>query len=148
MRLLIAFACLLIAAAVLFSCNGEKIKVENATLSGRVTEADTSIYLAGVRVFETSHGKNEAITDSAGYFKLEGVAFEEHNIYFEKQGYETYTLWFEYTGNLKNPMVTEHIIMDKTDETEGTVEIGDEDEGGKHEKGDDDAGGGDDKDND
>jgi hypothetical protein len=95
------------------SCNGNKLKEEHAILTGRVTEADTSLYLADVRIYEKSHAKMETTTDESGYFRLEGVAFEEHDIYFEKDGYEPYILWFEYPGSLKKPLISHHIIMDK-----------------------------------
>jgi hypothetical protein len=94
------------------SCSGKQAMRE-AIFTGRVTAQDTSVYLAGVKVFEKSHNKLSTTTDSAGYFRLDRVAFEEHNIYFEKEGYEPTVFNFEYNGNLEHPIVTDHIIMKK-----------------------------------
>ncbi len=117
MKTIITAVCLIIAFTALFlSCGTEKSASKYAIITARVTDTDTTIYLAGVKVFEISHAKLSEITDSAGFFRLEGVMFEEHNIYFEKEGYEPYTHWFEYTGNLEHPIITNHIIMTKIDE--------------------------------
>lgn len=114
MRPIILLACLgMVCLMVYTSCNGKLEEGKYAILTGRVTDTDTSIYLAGVKVYETSHGKLSTVTDSAGFFRLEGVQFEEHDIYFEKDGYERYTLWFEYTGQLDRPVVSRLVIMNK-----------------------------------
>jgi len=99
----------------ILSCSQES-EVKEAILSGRVTAQDTAVYLEGVKVYETSHNHLSTTTDSAGYFRLEGVAFEEHNIYFEKEGYRTDTLWFEYTGSLTKPLISKLIKMKKLGE--------------------------------
>lgn len=119
MRTIITAICLICLFTFLFlSCGTKQEGNRLAVLTGRVTATDTTVYLEGVRVFEKSHNKMSTITDSAGYFRLENVWFEEHNIYFEKEGYEPYTLWFEYTGKLEYPVVTHHIIMTKIGEGE------------------------------
>jgi hypothetical protein len=119
MRPIIIAICLICAFTVLFlSCGTRNDSVQSAILTGRVTDTDTTVYLAGVKVFESSHAQGSTVTDSAGFFRLEGVMFEEHNIYFEKEGYEKHTLWFEYSGTLKHPVVTRHVIMTKTGEGE------------------------------
>jgi len=94
------------------SCTKEKAAPE-AILTGRVTATDTSVYLADVKVFEKSHGELSTTTDSAGYFRLDGVSFEKHDIYFEKDGYEPTVYDFQYEGKLQHPIITEHIIMKK-----------------------------------
>ncbi len=105
----LCFTCLFMA--LFLSCGQREEVSKSAILSGRVTDTDTTIYLAGVKVFEKSHAKLSTVTDSAGYFRLDGVMFEEHNIYFERDDYETDTLWFEYTGHFDRPVVTHHITM-------------------------------------
>jgi hypothetical protein len=109
----VIFLCLSI---VLFLSCGQETEVKEAILTGRVTAQDTSVYLQDVKVYETSHNRLSTITDSAGYFRLEGVAFEEHNIYFEKEGYKTDTLWFEYTGSLTSPRISKLIRLSKIGE--------------------------------
>ena len=123
MRAVITAICLICLFTFLFlSCGTKQEGARLAVLSGRVTDTDTTIYLEGVRVFEKSHNQMSTVTDSAGYFRLEGVSFEEHNIYLEKEGYEPYTLWFEYAGKLERPVITHHIIMTKIDEGEPSGE--------------------------
>ncbi len=99
------------------SCTKEQAAQE-AIFTGRVTATDTSVYLAGVKVFEKSHNKLSTTTDSAGYFRLDGVSFEKHDIFFEKEGYEPVVFSFSYNGSLQHPIVTEHIIMKKADSDE------------------------------
>lgn len=112
MKSIIMALCLICLCTALFlSCSTPEKALEGAILTGRVTDTDTTIYLAGVKVFEKSHAELSTVTDSAGYFRLDGVMFEEHNIYFEQDGYEPYTLWFEYTGHFDRPVVTHHITM-------------------------------------
>jgi hypothetical protein len=112
MRIVVWLSLLGLVYALSVSCTKNQ-PAREAILTGRVTAADTSVYLAGVEVFEKSHNELKTTTDSAGYFKLDGVAFEEHNIYFEKEGYEPTVFNFEYNGHLQHPIVTEHIIMKK-----------------------------------
>ncbi len=114
MRTTIIFACIVTCALILLSC-GEKHE-KYAVLTGRVTASDTSIYLADVKVFEKSHKKLSTFTDSLGFFHLDDVSCEEHNIYFEKEGYEPGVLNFEYIGNLQHPLVTRHLILYKPGE--------------------------------
>lgn len=105
----------ILAAAVLMTgCHGTETVEKSVILTGKVTEADTSIALAGVKVYETSHAGLSTVTDSLGIFKLDGVAFEEHNIYFEKDGYKPETLWFEYTGLLTRPLLSQSMVMTKS----------------------------------
>ena len=114
MRVIIIIACIAVCGLILISC-GEKHE-KYAVLTGRVTASDTSIYLADVKVFEKSHKKSSAFTDSLGFFRLDGVSCEEHNIYFEKEDYEQGVLNFEYTGNLEHPLITRHVILYKPGE--------------------------------
>lgn len=101
-------ACLLLSAAC------EKTTPEkSALLTGKVTEPDTSIALSGVKVFEQSPARLSTVTDSLGIFKLDGVSFEEHNIYFEKDGYKPETLLFEYNGKLSHPLLSQKMVMTK-----------------------------------
>jgi hypothetical protein len=119
MKAIITTICLMgVFVTVFLSCGTEQGTSNYAVLSGRVTDIDTTVYLGGVKVFEKSHANLNTVTDSAGFFRLDGIMFEEHNIYFEKEGYEPFTLWFEYNGNLKRPVVTHHIIMTKIEEGE------------------------------
>ena len=103
---------LLVGALLIASCTPDP--GQKAVLTGRVTAEDTTLYLSGVRVYETSHEKLSTVSDSMGYFKLDGVQFEEHNIYFEKDGYERTVLNFEYSGKLDRPVVTKHVTMKAT----------------------------------
>lgn len=105
---------ILAATALLAGCHGTETPEKSVILTGKVTEADTSIALAGVKVFESSHTRLSTATDSLGMFTLDGVAFEEHNIYFEKDGYKPETLWFEYTGQLTRPLQSRRVVMTKT----------------------------------
>lgn len=114
---------LLICSAIYLSCSGDQTK--SALLTGRVTATDTSVNLAGVKVYEQSHAQLSTVTDSMGYFELDGVMFEEHNIYFEKEGYQPYTLWFEYTGTLQHPILSRQVILKKIGETEPVEQTGD-----------------------
>jgi hypothetical protein len=114
MRVTIIIACIAVCALILLSC-GEKHE-KYAVLTGRVTASDTSAYLADVKVFEKSHKKLSTFTDSLGFFRLDDVSCKEHNIYFEKEGYEPEVLNFEYTGNLQHPLITRHVIMYKPGE--------------------------------
>ena len=104
-----------LAALFILSCGQPKVE-KSALLTGRVTETDSTVYLTGVKVFEKSHAQGSTVTDSVGLFRLDGVMFEEHNIYFEKEGYQTDTLRFEYTGSLTHPLVTRHVTMKKVGE--------------------------------
>ncbi|MDD4052683.1 MAG: hypothetical protein PHR28_12400 [candidate division Zixibacteria bacterium] len=106
-------ACLLMLAAC-----GTTTPEKSALLTGKVTEADTSIALSGVKVFEKSHARLSCETDSLGIFKLDGVSFEEHNIYFEKDGYEPVTFLFEYNGKLSRPLLSQQIVMTKVGQTQ------------------------------
>lgn len=109
-KILLLTIAVMIFAALFLSCEGQQ---KTTIFAGRVTEADTSIYLAGVKVYEQSHANLSTVTDSAGYFKMDGVSGEEHNIYFEKEGYEKLVLNYEYTGSLDHPLISQHIIMEK-----------------------------------
>ena len=107
-----------LAGLFILSCGQQQGKDEkSALLTGRVTETDSTVYLTGVKVFEKSHARLSTVTDSTGLFRLDGVMFEEHNIYFEKEGYQPYTLWFEYNGQLSHPLVTRSITMKKVGES-------------------------------
>ena len=112
MRALVWLIIMGLVYVIAVSCAGEKAAHE-AIFTGRVTAQDTSVYLAGVKVFEKAHNKRSTTTDSAGYFRLDGVSFEAHDIYFEKAGYEPTVFNFEYKGGLERPIITEHIIMKK-----------------------------------
>jgi len=113
MRRICLYLCVLLAGALLIaSCTPDP--GQRAVLTGRVTAEDTTVYLSGVRVYETSHDKLSTVSDSLGYFKLDGVQFEEHNIYFEKDGFEKTVLNFEYSGKLARPYVTRHVTMKAT----------------------------------
>jgi hypothetical protein len=105
-------ACLMLAMAC------EKPNPEaTAILTGKVTEADTSIVLTGVKVYEKSHAGLSCLTDSLGMFKLDGVAFEEHNIYLEKDGYKPEVFMFEYTGKLTRPLLSHSVVMTRAGQT-------------------------------
>ena len=112
MRIFIWLALLGLVYAACVSCS-KKEAIHEAIFTGRVTAQDTTVYLAGVKVFEKSHNKLSTTTDSAGYFRLDGVSFEEHDIYFEKEGYEPTVFDFKYNGSLQHPIITEHIMMKK-----------------------------------
>ena len=109
-KLLVFIIAAAVFAAAFLSCES----MEKTTIfSGRVTEADTSVYLGDVKVYEKSHAKLTTTTDSNGYFKMDSVSAEEHNIYFEKEGYKTLVFNFEYTGSLEHPLISRHIILEK-----------------------------------
>jgi hypothetical protein len=110
--IIVLLVVLSLSVVLLVSCPRE-VGNKAAVVTGRVTDTDTTIYLTGVKVFERSHALLNTETDAEGYFRMEGVSFEEHNIYFEKDGYEPYTLWFEYTGDLERPVISHKIIMKK-----------------------------------
>lgn len=112
MRIVVWLSLLGLVYVLSASCTKEQ-PAREAIFTGRVTATDTSVYLAGVKVFEKSHNKLSTTTDSAGYFRLDGVSFEKHDIYFEKEGYEPTVFNFEYNGSLRHPIITEHIIMKK-----------------------------------
>jgi hypothetical protein len=113
MRMAAMILGILAGAALLAACHGTETPQKSVILTGKVTEADTSITLAGVKVYESSHARLNCLTDSLGMFKLDGVAFEEHNIYFEKDGYKPETLWFEYTGQLTRPLLSRRVVMER-----------------------------------
>ncbi len=108
MRTITLIPTIMFCLVILCAC-GETGKY--AVFTGRVTQSDTSLYVADVKVYEQSHAKLNTLTDSLGYFRLDGVSFEEHNIYFEKEGFETFVFNFEYRGKLSQPIVTEHIVL-------------------------------------
>ena len=120
MRTIIISLTFILCLITVISC--EKETEKSAIFTGRVTASDTSIYLVDVHVFEQSHGQLKTVTDSSGFFRLDGVSFEEHNIYFEKQGFEPYTLLFEYNGGLMNPIITKHIILYEPGEEKISIE--------------------------
>jgi hypothetical protein len=123
MKSILVSVCLLaIVATVFLSCGTKEEPAKTAVLTGRVTATDTTVYLSGVKVFEKSHGKLSTVTDDNGYFELKGVSFEEHDIYFEKDGYEPDSIMFEYTGELERPIVTRHVIMTPIGDAETTDE--------------------------
>ncbi len=102
---------------VFFSC-GKKDSSKTtpagiAVVTGRVTEADSTVGIAGVRVYEKGFNESQTLSDSAGYFVLENVKFDEHPIYFEKEGYETDEIPFSYTGRLERPVIPKHAILKK-----------------------------------
>ena len=103
---------LLAGALLIASCTPDP--GQRATFTGRVTAEDTTVYLSSVKVYEASHDKLSTVTDSMGYFRLDGVQFEEHNIYFEKDGFEKTVVNFEYSGKLDRPVVTRPVIMKPT----------------------------------
>ena len=114
MRTLIIVSTILACLIILASCGDKQGK--QAVFTGRVTAADTSVYLADVKVFEISHNKNSTTTDSLGYFRINDISFEEHNIYFEKDGFEPLTYNFEYNGQLERPIITRLIVLHKPGE--------------------------------
>lgn len=119
MRTLIIAGIVILCFITIISCGSNNEKT--AIFTGRVTASDTSLYLADVHVFEQSHNHLKTVTDSLGYFRLDGVAFEEHNIYFEKEGFEPFILNFEYTGDLTQPIITKSIVLLKPGEEIGEV---------------------------
>lgn len=100
----------IVCNAIFVSCGTEG---KTTIFAGRVTEADTSVYLAEVKVYEKSHAGRSTATDQNGYFTMDGVSAEEHNIYFEKEGFKTFVFNFEYTGSLEHPLISRHIILEK-----------------------------------
>lgn len=112
MRIVVWLSLLGLIYMLSVSCTKEQA-VHEAIFTGRVTATDTSVYLAGVKVFEKTHNELSTTTDSAGYFRLDGVSFEQHDIYFEKEGYEPTVFDFVYNGSLQHPIITDHIIMKK-----------------------------------
>ncbi|MCP4570075.1 MAG: carboxypeptidase regulatory-like domain-containing protein [FCB group bacterium] len=109
-KIVILIIATIVCTAIFISCGTEG---KTTIFSGRVTEADTSVYLVGVKVYEKSHANLSTTTDHKGYFKMDGVSAEEHNIYFEKEGFKTFVFNFEYTGSLEHPLISQHIILEK-----------------------------------
>ena len=107
---------LILAVGIIFLASCQKKIEKTATFTGQVTEPDTSIVLAGVKIVDAGSGGGSTVTDSSGMFKLTGISFDKHNIYFEKEGYVTDTVAFQYTGDFKEPVVSRRIIMHKIGE--------------------------------
>ncbi len=115
----IAAVIIVITVCLMLAMACEKPTPEKSViLTGKVTEADTSIVVPGAKVYENSHARLSCLTDSLGMFKLDGVSFEEHNIYVEKEGYKPETLWFEYTGQLSHPLLSRRAVMTKIGQTQ------------------------------
>lgn len=55
-------------------------------------------------------------TDEAGYFMIEGLPLEPQRIIFTKEGYQTDSLELNYTGLLKRPLISKHLILLKEGE--------------------------------
>jgi len=104
--------------ALFLSCGTSEKPAQYATLTGRVTAADTTVYLSGVKVFTTDPEEKSVTTDSAGFFRLEFLPFEEQFVYFEKEGYRPDSLVFAYDGNLERPIVTYHVILNAVETEE------------------------------
>jgi len=114
-KILTLFVALLICMTVLLSCGQEKAPTpEGAILTGRVTDTDTTVFLAGVKVYEKSHGNLSTTTDSVGIYRLDGVSLEPHTIYFEKDGYQPDSLYFFYDGTLTHPLLSRSKALTKT----------------------------------
>ena len=114
-KILLLIITFIVGTAIFVSCGTEG---KTTIFAGRVTEADTSVYLVDVKVYEKSHAGLSTTTDHKGYFQLDGVAAEEHTIYFEKKGFKTLEYSFEYKGSLEHPLVSQHIILEKDPDCE------------------------------
>lgn len=114
MRTTFVFVGICACLMMIISC-GDKTAEKSATLTGKVTDTDTSIAIQGARVFEESHARLSTLTDSLGIFRLDGVMFEEHNIYVEKEGFKPETLWFEYAGKLSHPLLSRKVALTRLD---------------------------------
>ncbi|MEE9443139.1 MAG: carboxypeptidase-like regulatory domain-containing protein [candidate division Zixibacteria bacterium] len=100
---------------ITISCDNTGVEKESMDLAGRVTEADTSVYLEGVIVIDNL--KNTAdTTDENGYFTLRDISFEKHMVSFEKEGYVKFEMEVDYPGSLSHPLVSKHVILEKAGE--------------------------------
>ncbi|MCK5126131.1 MAG: carboxypeptidase-like regulatory domain-containing protein [candidate division Zixibacteria bacterium] len=106
-------AVLIFCGTMMISCESAGESEEYVILAGRVTEADTTIYLSGVIV---SDGTNSAIvdtTDERGYFQLREISKAKHIVLFEKNGYDKKEFEIEYKGKLQRPLLSHRIILSK-----------------------------------
>lgn len=113
MRSIFVIVVAVILMAILFIACGETKKEESIILSGRVTEADTSIYLEGVTVRLKANRQLSDATDSAGYYQIDGVPHKKDYLYFDKEGYHPDSLEFEYTGDLERPIISRNVVLEK-----------------------------------
>jgi hypothetical protein len=105
-----------ICSLTIFGCGGTENKATGkATVVGRVTELDSTTYLAGARVYESRSGGNSAVTDSMGYFRLENVPFDSQQIFIELEGYKPDTVTFYYPGELDQPLVSQNAYLEKAE---------------------------------
>ena len=115
MRNIIGLATAALIILVLSISCGETQQSSQMTLSGRVTETDTTVYLGGVIV---SDGAVIDTTDESGFFELTGISIETHTVTFEKDGFVPTSIDIGYAGNLERPIVSRRIVMEKAESTE------------------------------
>jgi hypothetical protein len=115
---MIIVTAMIIGTLILSSCGEKKDQAPAAAsgvcmLTGRVMETDSITPIAGARIYEKDHHRGTTLSDSAGYFQLDNVTFEKHDILVEKEGYRPTSVSLEYTGKLDHPIVTRLVILNK-----------------------------------
>lgn len=96
---------------MLFTFSCEKSNDDRyLSISGRVTETDTLVFIEGVVV---KAGEIADTTDEAGYFKLSRLPREKQTITLSRTGYRTTTVEGDYTGLLSRPLISRRIIMER-----------------------------------
>lgn len=102
--------------ALMISCDSAGEEEDYMIFTGRVTEADTTIYVSGAVITD---GMNTAIvdtTDDRGFFQLRGIEKTKHTVIIEKEGYPTKEIEIEYSGTLARPLVSRKIILTQAEE--------------------------------
>lgn len=110
-KIIILSTAALVILALSISCNNAPDE-QGMTLSGRVTESDTTIYLGGVVV---SDGVVSDTTDERGFFELNEISKENHSVTFEKDGYTPTSIDIQYIGTLDRPKISRLIVLEKID---------------------------------
>ncbi len=109
-------AILVFCAALMISCDSAGDEEQYVILGGRVTEADTTIYVGNVIVTDSKDAAIVDTTDERGYFQLRGVDKARHMIKLECDGYQSQEIEVEYTGKLMRPLISKNIVLIKTEE--------------------------------
>lgn len=108
----IALGLLVFILGITISCDNTGVEKQSMDFAGRVTEADTTVFLEGVIVTDALKGAVDT-TDENGYFTLREISFEKHVVSFEKEGYVKLEMEVDYPGSLSHPLISKHVILEK-----------------------------------